>query len=837
MDLNKRWSGTGKTKKIDIIIFCLLLYGINFFSYSQLEGKVFIDQNNNGKKDASEEGVHNAVVSDGYHVVRTDPQGAFLLPGWEKQRFVTLYPSAGHKGEKRFIAISPEVNSYDFAVRTKENKGTTKFVQISDTETFEYGDWVDNLKKYIRVHKPDFVVHTGDICYRSGMDWHAKNLTEKELGVPIYYCLGNHDLIKGDYGEQFFEEKFGPAWYAFEEGNTLFVITPMMGGDFPPGFDHEDIGGWLQNLLKAYDKEQPKMFFNHDLLTNGDSFVFNKNKKESIVLEDYNLKAWLYGHWHINMVKTHGKSGVVSYSTATLAKGGIDHSPSSFRVVDVDKKGNPKSQLIWSHLEREIQIVSPQKNKLTLNADGNIEVSVNVYDSGAVVDSVRYSIWGKEGFNWESSLDATNWRSMTKTSDWNWRGTVSPGEEKEFLLVIDAFLRSGEILHRKEKFNLDGNSGTNGSQAEWFNLAGNKEHHPVVDMHQRTPYTMKWTANVGSNIYMSSPVVKGNNVLSAGFDDSNAENCFIVCWDATSGKEKWRYKTKNGVKNQMVIAEEKVIATDMIGNTYAIDIASGKLVWERDLKYNRAPGFITGLVTDGKIVYTGFAESLSALDANSGKPLWRNTSWSGGEGTTPTMTIAGDMLIASRHWGAIYAHNRYTGELMWSRDDDGLRFRDGVLSYRDNYLWVAEQDKFHKLDPKTGKTVHSFITGMQHTGTSAPIVLKDKAIISGSHPGIASFNLHSGKKDWEFQVDPALFYTPSYFSDQQQSLETTPILVGENLIFGAMDGNVYVIKADTGQLLWKTNLGVPVITSAAITADGFYVCDFAGNIYFFKADQ
>ncbi|GGW45857.1 outer membrane protein assembly factor BamB family protein [Arenibacter certesii] len=822
---------------IKLVVAGILLLGVNFWGYGQLKGKVFIDHNDNGKKEASEKGVQNAVVSDGYHVVRTDKNGNYQLPGWEKQRFITIYPSGDFKSEKRFIPITGKSKSYDFPVEPKIKKEEVKFVQISDTETYEYGDWVDNLKKYVKVHKPDFVVHTGDICYRAGMEWHADNLTEKDMGIPVYYCLGNHDLVKGDYGEQFFEEKFGPAWYAFEEGNTLFVITPMMGGDFPPGFNHEDIGGWLQNLLKAYDKNQPKMFFNHDLLTNGDSFVFKKNKNESIVLEDYNLKAWLYGHWHINMVKTHGNSGVVSYSTATLAKGGIDHSPSSFRVIDVDKNGNHKSELIWSHLEREIEIVSPQKNQLRLNDSGNIEISVNVYDSGSAIDSVRYSVWGKDEFNWDNLLYKSKWKLMTKTSDWNWRATYFPNDRRDFELVVDAYLKSGEVLHRKQNFRIDDKSFNETSNGIWSNMAGNKEHHPVVDIKQQAPYTMEWTANVGSNIYMSSPVIMDNYVLTAGFDDSNAENCFIVCWNTTSGEELWRYKTKNGVKNQMVIAQEKVIATDMIGHTYAIDIASGELAWENDLKYNRAPGFITGLVTDGKIVYTGFSESLSALDVNTGKVLWRNTAWSGGEGTTPTMTIADDVIIASRHWGAIYAHNRFTGELLWSRSDEGLRFRDGVLSYKDKSLWVAEQDKFHQLDLKTGKTVHSFITGMQHTGTSAPIVLQDKAILSGSHPGIASFDLKTGNKNWEFQVDPALFYTPSYFSDQQQSVETTPILVGENLIFGAMDGKIYVLRADTGQLVWKTSLGAPVITSAAIIKKGFFICDFAGNIYFFKSDQ
>ncbi|SHI54412.1 hypothetical protein SAMN04487911_10338 [Arenibacter nanhaiticus] len=52
-----------------------------------------------------------------------------------------------------------------------------------------------------------------------------------------------------------------------------------------------------------------------------------------------------------------------------------------------------------------------------------------------------------------------------------------------------------------------------------------------------------------------------------------------------------------------------------------------------------------------------------------------------------------------------------------------------------------------------------------------------------------------------------------------------------------MDGKIYVVRADTGQLVCKTALGVPVITSVAVVRDGFFICDIARNIYFFKADQ
>ena len=102
----------------------------------------------------------------------------------------------------------------------------------------------------------------------------------------------------------------------------------------------------------------------------------------------------------------------------------------------------------------------------------------------------------------------------------------------------------------------------------------------------------------------------------------------------------------------MVIAGQLVIGSDMQGWTYAIDIPTGEKVWEVDLNYDRLPGFVTGLVTDGEFVYTGFGSSLSCLNANTGITVWRNEAWDGGEGTTPTMTLAGKTLIASKHWGS-----------------------------------------------------------------------------------------------------------------------------------------------------------------------------------------
>ena len=50
--------------------------------------------------------------------------------------------------------------------------------------------------------------------------------------------------------------------------------------------------------------------------------------REALILNEHNLKAWVYGHWHINYMKKQGD--VYSVCTSSLDKGGIDHSTTAF---------------------------------------------------------------------------------------------------------------------------------------------------------------------------------------------------------------------------------------------------------------------------------------------------------------------------------------------------------------------------------------------------------------------------------------------------------------------------------------------------------------------------
>ena len=61
-------------------------------------------------------------------------------------------------------------------------------------------------------------------------------------------------------------------------------------------------------------------------------------------------------------------------------------------------------------------------------------------------------------------------------------------------------------------------------------------------------------------------------------------------------------------------------------------------------------------------------------------------------------------------------------------------------------------------------------------------------------------------------------------------MESTPILLGKELVFSALDGGVYFYDTETGELKNKMFAGSPIIGSPVITDDAIFTADFDGHI-------
>lgn len=811
-------------------ILFLLLLAATTSATAAYNGRVFVDKNSNGQFDRGEKTLGGIKVSDGLNVTETAKDGTYTLPGHARQRFIFITTPSGYKTlNKHYHKIDSRTNGYDFGLLTYHpgigKDGSHQYVHVSDTEIFNTEGneaWVRNIREYAANENAAFIIHTGDICYENGMKKHIKLMNTENMNVPVFYCIGNHDLVKGKYGEEVFENNYGPVYYSFDVANVHYIVTPMPGGDHKPGYTRLDVCRWLKNDLAHIKPGTPIVVFNHDILTYGDEFIYKGSETESIDLNKHNLKAWVYGHWHINHVKKQGS--VYTVCTSALDKGGIDHSTSAFRIMHVDGKGDFSSELRYSYLNNSICIASPAGHT------ASPEVTVNVYSSASPVRRVTYTCLDQD-------KPVLRDKRLSQSSDWCWTATLPLKEThagKELTIQVEAEFKNGETARSEKNFVYLPQQADIRLTENWDNLLGNATHTAKAATALDSIPGLAWVKNIGANIYMTSPLIHNGNIYTASVDEDLKGRAHIYALDGKSGEIKWKYPVKSSVKNTIAIDNGLVFAQDVLGNLYAVDCESGKLCWESKLPVNGLPALIDGLVACDGIVYAGTGKALSAFEARTGKRIWKNEGWSQREGTTSTLTQGNGILIGSVQWSALYGNDSKTGKMLWSVSNHGLRNRGASAAMHGSLLYLISEKSFFILEAATGRIIVRKPLPYNLDATSTPL-LTDKEIIFGTaNKGLVALDNETLEEKWNCPIGDALIYTAPYSRPTSGTIETSPALAGKTVYVGASDGGIYGIDKRTGKIVWKYTTGAPIFSSVAISGNTLIATDFGGNVYAFS---
>lgn len=806
----------------------LLLWATALPAVASHHGRVFVDNNRNGIWDQGEKTLKGIRVSDGLNIVETASDGTYTLTGHDRERFVFITTPSGYQTMNRhYYKIEAKKESYDFGLLPYNagisKDGTHRFIHISDTEIFNtthHEDWGKNIRDYATNEQAAFIIHTGDICYEKGLKAHIKLMNTKNMDCPVFYCIGNHDLEKGKYGEEIFEKNYGPVYYSFDVAGVHYIVTPMPWGDRHPGYTTDDVCRWLKNDLAHLKPETPIMVFNHDLLTNTDTFIYKGKGGDSINLNKHNLKAWIYGHWHINYMKKQGD--VYTICTSSLDKGGIDHAKSAYRVMHVGPQGNLSTELRYTYLDRHLCIASPQGQTASKT------VTVNTYSSASPAAEVTYTCL-------YAGKTIISTRKLTRRTDWTWTADMPLKElyaGKELTLRVQTRFKDGRTEETDSKFVYHKNQPDTHLDTDWKNLLGNATHTATAPS-LKGKLQLAWTSNVGANIYMTSPLVYNNKVYTASIDEDLKGQAYIYALDGKDGSPVWKYQVRSSIKNTIAIECGTVFAQDVQGNLYAVDAETGKLRWESRLPVNGLPALIDGLVADNGIVYAGSGKSLSAFDALSGKRIWINKDWSQREGTTSTLTTGNGILIGSVQWTALYGNDARTGKMLWSMSDHGLRSRGASAAMHGSLLYLISEKSFFILDAKTGRIIVRKPLPYNLDVTSTPL-LTDKEIIFGTaDKGLVALDNQTLEEKWNCPVGNALIYTAPYTRSFSGTIETSPVLAGNTVYAGASDGTIYAVDTATGNKLWEHHTGAPIFGTAAVSGNTLIVSDFGGNIYAF----
>jgi outer membrane protein assembly factor BamB len=440
-----------------------------------------------------------------------------------------------------------------------------------------------------------------------------------------------------------------------------------------------------------------------------------------------------------------------------------------------------------------------------LDRDNQLLISVNAYSTDSPTEKIEYLIEGM-----------TKWAALARQSDWNWSGRYPAARLKEGVSYRISFrtkLKNGDTFSNMRNFVISESSTKN--QDPGFS--------------QNDYLQLKWIVNAGSGIGMCSPIYSAGQLYVAAIDDYGQDN-YILAYEATTGELRWKHKTESPVKNSICLEGDHLLATDEGGIVYAINIKTGELAWKKDLQIHNLPLLVTGGVVHNGVYYCGYGNYLSALDCKDGKLIWKNNSWNGGEGTTSTMSVCGNTLVAGSNWRALYGHDLQTGAKKWEVSKEGIRYCNGTASWTEDTLFFSAERAIIKMDPASGTlySVHPVPYDLQVAST--PLVT-DKMIVTGtSAEGLVAFDRYSLKEIWKMKPGVSLIYTAPYSKPYAATVETSPVLAGNMIVSGASDGYLYVVDKENGRIISKINLGAPVFGRACLAGNVLFVADFSGNI-------
>ncbi|MBB6052630.1 metallophosphoesterase family protein [Armatimonas rosea] len=210
-----------------------------------------------------------------------------------------------------------------------------KFVHLTDTHIqpeLKASEGVKKAIEAIRKSRPAFCLHGGDVVMdaaavdraRAEQVYDLWGEASSNLGVPVHYACGNHDVFaltgpeqgKRDTDKQYWQRRVfqSERFKTFDQENWRFVVLDVVQTErdrWWAELDTEQLK-WLDDLLRKTDKRQPLVFLTHvplftaiNQFTSGTTVAVKdtqivKNAKTFFELtERHNVKAVFQGHTHV----------------------------------------------------------------------------------------------------------------------------------------------------------------------------------------------------------------------------------------------------------------------------------------------------------------------------------------------------------------------------------------------------------------------------------------------------------------------------------------------------------------------------------------------------------
>lgn len=340
-----------------------------------------------------------------------------------------------------------------------------------------------------------------------------------------------------------------------------------------------------------------------------------------------------------------------------------------------------------------------------------------------------------------------------------------------------------------------------------------------------------WRRRIGSGFSAVSVV---NDRGYTGESDGTLDHA--LAFEVATGREVWRtalgptYRGHDGSRDGPIstpaVAGGRVFLVSARGLLFALEAASGKALWQRDLTAEDGAeepfyGFATSPLVAGERVVVqagGEKHPLVALDAKSGAVLWTAAHSKGATYASPVLgTVAGVSQIVVLGNDVLYAVKPEDGSLLWSHPTGSKdeATRPPLVLPDDRVLFsLYEEARLVKISGKDGAlTAAEVWRTAKLKGTLSPTVFHRGHLFGLNAGYLVCLDPASAEVRWRQKVYPGSL-----------------ILVdGHLVILGDQSGDLRVAEASPEG--YHERLKVPVFNAGATSSTG---PSFAGGRLFLR---
>lgn len=474
-------------------------------------------------------------------------------------------------------------NDFKFALITD--------IHISQT-TSAYQDLTNSINQINSKKGIDFAIISGDITENGDTEslTKAKNRLDS-LFVKYYAISGNHETKWSKSAATAFAKIYGSENFKFEHEGILFLgfntgpIIRMMDGHIAP----QDII-WLKKELDNAKPNQPIIIITHYPLTATD--VDNWYDGTDL-LRNYNIKAIIGGHYHVNKLTDYdgipaficrsnlrAKEAVGGYSTFEVTKDSIKvyenkigEAPRFWGGYSLSKKYFGKDNSSYARPDYSVNEQYPGVKEIW-----TYKTQYAVY-AGPSAENNKIFVGDDSGLL--HCLDA-------KTGNPSW--SFQSGNR----ILGTPLAKDGVVVFGSADNSIYGLRSDNGK--------------------------LIWKIETSDPI-MGAPAIE-NGIACIGGSDTK-----FRAIDIKTGKIIWTYEGIEGyIEAKPLLYNNLVIFGAWDTNLYALDQKTGNLIWKWNNGHPRlhfSPAAVWPVGAQGKIFVTAPDRYMTAIDANTGKTVWR----------------------------------------------------------------------------------------------------------------------------------------------------------------------------------------------------------------------